>query len=474
MKEGLNTQGARTAWKLTLERKRNEIERELQKREAGPQVPYIAESCPEKYRDLAERIVSLQVKLGEFSREDISKADVERIKDMKRRDTSLSFRDNIALMVANDNYVNYDIIFARHVIQVLDEFDAIYNRFYAEYGAIPLNVFSTEVRLFFKNHKKGLSKEEMLRGILEVYRPELANVKIEHHNYEALPKSRQVIADAEMKRIVAELESIAVNGNIDEIFSPKYETYFKELCARLKLAGYTFDEFVNNCTNLSYTYCFSAEIIPAITQMAKRFYQRYETTVGITEKDPYLRNKMDVAQEVAGVYTVGGLMEFLGIESDNYDNDKSIISETDLLRRERRLFATLEELCPDRIIPPSFATKNDRLYDEIAFLARRFEFSNINEYLKERGFLRQIDYDRKAPRCYYLSERDLMYYGFFDGCEHAEMVESYLADKGVRRIDPYTNLGIYRRLAYEKRDYLSKIHKSLMPVSKKQPGDGEN
>ena len=473
MKEGLNVEGAKTAWKLLLERKKEDVEKELKKREAGPKVPYVAETCPEKYRDLAERIVSLQVKLGEFSREDLSKTDVERIKDMKRRDTKLSFKDNIALMVANDGYVNNDTIFARHVIQVLDEFDTIFNRYYQEYGAIPLNVFSTEVRLFFKNHKNGLSKEDMLRGVLEVYRPELANVKIEHHNYEALPRSRQVIEEDEMKRIVAELESIAVNGYIDVIFSPKYETYFKELCARLKVAGYTFDEFISRHTSLDYTYCFSAEIIPAITQMAHSYYRKHGTTVGITEKDPYLRNKIDVAQEVSGVYTIGGLMDHLGIDSDNYENDRSTISREELNYRERKLIARLDELCPDKIIRSAFATKNERLYDEIAFLARRFGFSNINDYLAARGFAREIDYDRKAPRCFYLSERDIEFYEFLRGCEHIECAEAFLAEKGVRKVDPYSNLGVYRRLAYEKRDYLSQMP-GMKKSTQKQPGDTDN
>lgn len=474
MKEGLNIEGAKTAWKLMLERKMADVEKELKRREDGPKVPYVAETCPEKYKDLAERIVALQVKLGEFSREDLSKADVERIKDMKRRDTKLSFKDNIALMVANDGYVNNDTIFARHVIQVLDEFDAIYNRYYQEYGAIPLNVFSTEVRLFFKNHKNGLSKEDMLRGVLEVYRPELANVKIEHHNYEALPRSRQVIAEDEMKRIIAELESIAVDGYIDDIFSPKYETYFKELCARLKLAGYTFDDFVHRNTSLTYTYCFAAEIMPAVTQMAYSYYEKHGTTVGITDKDPYLRNKIDVVQEVSGIYTIGGLMDYLGIDSDNYDNDKSTISETDLKFRESILLKKLEELCPSRVIMPAFATKNERVYDEIAFLSRRFGFSNINDYLKARGFIRDVAYDRKAPNCFYLSERDIEFYGFLDGCEHVECAEAYLESKGVRKVDPYANLGVYRKLAYEKRDYLSQMARKHKQIPTKQPGDTEN
>ena len=151
MKDGLDLEAVRKAWKLKLQNRKADVEREIERREAGPQVPYISDKCPEKYVDVAERIVSLQVKLGEFSREDLSSADVERIKDMKRRVTGLSFRDNIALMVENERFVNYDVIFARHVLQVLDEFDSIYERFYQEYGSIPMNVFSTDVRLFFKN-----------------------------------------------------------------------------------------------------------------------------------------------------------------------------------------------------------------------------------------------------------------------------------------------------------------------------------
>lgn len=452
MKDGLDLEAVRKAWKLKLQNRKADVEREIQRREAGPQVPYISDKCPEKYVDVAERIVSLQVKLGEFSREDLSSADVERIKDMKRRVTGLSFRDNIALMVENERFVNYDVIFARHVLQVLDEFDSIYERFYQEYGSIPMNVFSTDVRLFFKNNKNGLSKEEMLKTILEVYRPELANVKIEHHNYDALPRSRQVIEVDERERIVAELNSIAKNGFINDIFSPKYESYFKELCARLKLAGYTFDEFVNRHTSLDFGYCFKADIVSAVRQMAISFLNRYGTTVGIGEKDPYLRSKIEAAQDVVGIYTIGGLLDYLKVPNDNYENSAATLSKGELRAREIILFKKLEEIYPEKTVLSNFTREYPRVYDELSMLAKRFGFADVNDYLKEHGFDRVSDYNRSMERCIYLSDEDIVYYGFLDGCNHVEYAEQWLKGMGIDKLDPYENLGVYRRLIYEGHD----------------------
>lgn len=469
MKQGLDLTAVRKAWKLKLENRREDVEKELEKREKGPQVPYVSEKCPENFKALAERLVALQVKLGEFNREDISASDIDRIKDMKRRFTGLSFKDNIALMVENSGFVNYDTIFARHVIQVLDEFDVIYSRFYQEYGEIPMNVFSTDVRLFFKNNKNGLTKEEMLRVILEVYRPELANVKIENHNYDALPRSRQVIEPEEMERIVAELNSIAENGNIDVIFSSKYEAYFKELCARLKIAGYTFERFVSNHTSLDYTYCFKADVLPAVKQMIKSYQKKYGSTRKIDTLDPYLRYKCEVAQEVAGIYTMSGLVEHFGIDGDNLDQEKRTLSMDEIITREKILFTQLEKMYPDKVIPERFTVDNDRLYDELAMIANRRGFKNVNDYLVSKGFSRNITYKKKVDRSIYLSERDIINYGFLEGVEHVELAEQWLASQGITLADPYENLGVYRRLAYEKKDSSQK--QGVRAVAKKQQGE---
>ena len=261
----------------------------------------------------------------------------------------------------------------------------------------------------------------------------------------------------ERERIVAELNSIAKNGFINDIFSPRYEKYFKELCARLKLAGYTFDEFVNRHTSLDFGYCFKADIVPAVRQMVLSFLKQHGTTVGIGEKDPYLRSKIEAAQDVVGIYTIGGLLDYLKVPYDNYENSAATLSKGELRAREVYIFKKLEEIYPEKVVRSNFTRDYPRVYDEISMLSKRFGFADINEYIKSKGFDRVNDYNRKVDRCIYLSDEDIVHYGFLDGCRHIEYAEEWLKGLGIEKLDPYENLGVYRRLIYEGRDTLYKV-----------------
>ncbi len=446
MKEGLNLDGIKLALKLKFEKVKPFVEKEY-KRPAEAKAPYVSAECPEKLKSLAERLVAIQTLNGEIKTEDIEKNDVYKIKDMSREPYKLSFRDAISFMVENAYFVDFDVVNARHILRFLNEFEEIYNKFYAQNGAVPLNAFSTETRLFIKNLKSGLSKEEVMRTILEVYAPEHADVKMEHHNYELVPKSP--LTEEEIDRIVAELSSIAKDGNIDALFSNKYEPYFKKLCERLKMSGYTFNSFITRHTNFDYTMCFKCDIVKATKQMCESYYDQFGTTVGIQYKDPYLYNKIELAKEILGVYTISEVLQEMGIESDNYDTSKHTLSEEIILKREKALFAKLGEIYPDKFITLKSSINESELYEELLFLARRRKFANVNDYLATKGFSRDMNYNAKVNRNMYLSERDIVHYGFLKYAKTPEDVEKKLADKGVELADPYVSLGVYRKLAFD-------------------------
>jgi len=449
MKEELSLEEAMLQWKSKLEERKPDVEKQLLLAANGPQIPYVSDDCPEKLRPLAERLVALQVEMGEYRREDIYSSDMYKIKDISKA-TGASFRDVISYLVINDNYLNYDVIDARHIISLLSEFDAAYEKYYAKYGAFPMNVLSPEARRYLKNNKNGLNNIEKLQIVLEVYRPELANIEFSEHNYEAMPKSRIVLSEQNIKFINDELGSVAKNGNVDIIFSKRYEAYFKNLCSKLKLAGFSFDRFLSEHTNLTYTMCFKADILSAVKQMVKSYYKRHGTTRGIINNDPYLRYKIETAQNVAGVYSTKELLDLFGIDNDNFENNKNL-SLTELKRREKVLFTKLREIYPDMVVKRGFATKHDKLYDELALLCKRFGYAKIDDYLKDGGFSRIVD--KKSEESYiYLSERDLKKYGFIDGCNSFEELNKRLSEFGISYVGPYENLGIYRKLAYEGSD----------------------
>ena len=448
MAEELNIEQAKNEWKAKLEERKVDVEKELLKIANGPQIPHVKENCPEELKALAESLVLLQIESGgEYRREDIATSDMYKIKDLGKG-TGRSFRDVIASLVANDGYVNYEVIDARHLISLLAEIDSAYNDFYAKYNAFPINVLSPEARRYLKNNKNGLSHAQKLQGIIDVYRPEYGQLIFEERNYDALPKSRIVLSEKNIEQIIAELSTIAKNGNIDEIFSPKYEPYFKNLCAKLKISGYTFDRFINEHTNFKYTLCFKADTISAVRQMVTHYYARHGTTRGITTKDPYLRYKVESAQNVSGFFTSKELFESFGIDTDSLENGNKTIQLIELKRRDVELFGKLAEIYPDGVIQKGFATKYEKLYDELFMLSKRLGFNSVDEYLAAHGCRRVVD-KKSTETVIYLTERDLEKYGFFTGCKNAEELEARLKSLGVEYIGPYESLGTYRRLVFE-------------------------
>ena len=82
-----------------------------------------------------------------------------------------------------------------------------------------------------------------------------------------------------------------------------------------------------------------------------------------------------------------------------------------------------------------------------------------NDYLYSKGFSRDLNYNAKVNRNMYLSERDIVHYGFIKACKKPEDVETRLAENGVDIADPYIALGVYRKLAFEGIDSEAKTEK---------------
>lgn len=455
MKQGLNFDGIKTILKLKFERIKPFVESENFILKNGRLAPSVADNCPENRRELANRLVAIQTEKGELRTEYIDKKDVSTLKDMTKLKSKMSFREVISSLVENACFVDYDVVNARHVLKFLYEFNDIYDKFYEKYGVIPLNAFSDETRIFIKNMKTGLSKEEVMRLMLEVYLPEYAGIQMIHHDFNLVPKSK--LTQEKIDRIMSELSSIAVDNNLDAIFSDKYEAYFKKLCEILKQSGYTFDSFVRKYTNFDYTLCFRCDIVKAVRKMCNGYKSINNTMVGIQQNDSYLYNKIVLAKEIFGVYTLSEVFFMLGIDADNYDTSKRTLSNEEISCREKILFSKLEKLFPDKFIPIKARLKEKNLYEELLFLARRRKFANVNDYLAKNGFTRDLNYNSKLNRSMYLSERDIIHYGFLNGCKTAEEAECELTENGVILADPYINFGVYKKLANQKLDSEAKL-----------------
>ena len=427
------------------------VDREYYRSEFGDKIAFISPDCPEKLKPLAERLAIIQNEKGEIKRGYLEKADVQKIKDMSKLKNKLNTREAINLMVENAYYVDNKVISARHILRFLKEFDEIYDEFYIRNGVIPLNAFSKETRLFIKDLHTGLLKEDVMRTILEVYKPEFANINMVHHDHGLIPL--RPLKDEETSQIVADLKEIsAENGSLDVIFASEYEGYLKSLCERLKYAGYNFHTFIAQHTDLKnkYTLCFKCkDIVPAVKKMCESYKRKYNTTKGIMYNDPYLYYKIELVKEILGVYTISEVLEKMGIDADNYDTTNMTLTEEEISQKEKVAFDALESIYPDKFINLKPTQNHIELYEELLYLARRRKFQDINDYLKSKGFSRDMNYNAKNNRNMFLSEKDIVYYEFLDGCESAEDVEAKLAELSVELADPYESIGVYRKLAFD-------------------------
>ena len=460
MKEGLNLEGARKIWRARLEQRLPLVKREIERRQSQkPLQPCVADTCPEKYVELASRLVALQIAKGEYQREDIPTSDMNKIKDFGKA-RGLSFIDSIAVLVEDNAYFNKDVIEARHIISLLDEFDEIYDRIKDQTPEFPMNLLGYDNRKWLLRHNNGLSHSEKMKEVLGVYRPELASLEIVDLNYEMLPRSRQTLSADEVEAIKTQLAKLAdENGSVDMIFDEKHEALFNVLCQRLKATGYTFDKFLERHTEYSYTPCYRGEILSAVKLMALEYQRKFNSLKGMTNQDPYLRYKVESAQEVVRAHSTRDFFNALGIPNDCYDYDSKTLSHSELRRREEVFLKKMQELYPDGKIADSF-TKHERLYDELTMLASRFDYEGIDAYLTAHGFERQVKYTKPEDRTIYLSEFDIMYYRFFVDCKTPDDIARKCEELKLAKVDPAENLKLYRRLICQKQDVRQKLSTS--------------
>lgn len=464
MKENFNVEAIKKIWQDRLNSLQPLVEREVALKNGLAFEPCVSDECPDKYVEVASRLVAIQTAKGEIKREDISASDQDKIKYYAKKN-GVSFENAIAELVHDAYYVNYDVLEARHVVGVLSEFDGIYAELSSP-AEFPMNLMEAENRKWLMRNNNGVPVEERMAWLLEVYRPELAEVKVVNHDYDMLPRSRQQLSAEEIENIKSTLASFAdENKNIDKIFHEKNEKYFMALCARLKETGSSFEEFVTKHTDLRYTHCYRADIVPAVKQMVEAYRYYKNTTQGITTQDKYLRSKIEAAQNVTGIHTTKELFDYLNIENDNPSHEAQTMSKADLARKEISVVATLTTLYPDKNIGDNFATNHEKLYDDVQLLTERLGYKTINDFLANHGFTRANAY-AKGDRIIYLSERDLLYYRFATSTDSQEDIMERFKECGIAEVDPYENLKIYRRLGLNKQDSTQVRKTSINPKSK--------
>lgn len=413
--------------------------------------------CPEKLKPVAERLVTLQNSVGEYQRNQISKEDIERIKYFSKM-LKISFEEVINQAVSNSRYISKDIIEARGVVGFILNIQSVYDQFYAEHGVFPINAMDAEVKRACRNFKTDVTLKDKIEAIIEVFLPDLEGIHITEKDFSIVPQTKYELTEEEISVLVSYFNSMAEDGKIDKCFDSEHQEDFLSACNLLAKANLTLDEFLKKWTNLTYTKCYSANIIPATKQMVLSYREKHGTTTRISDLDPYLRSKLDAAERVAGKYSVRDLLNHWQIQNDNDINCRNSLTSWNLAEREIFIISKLKELYPDGVIDKDFIKNHPDLYEEIKLLSNRMGATGINDYLQRFGLSRESYHAQASENNIYLSSRDLQYYGFlrmppieFDECEISEL-------------NPRDYFGVYNKLVFKERDcmgYLQKQSKNL-------------
>lgn len=403
------------------------------------------EYCPKELQKVADNLVEIQNSVGEYQRNQISKTDIESIKYYAKK-KGLSFDDVVSLAVDKSRYVSKSAIEAKGVVGFILEIKAVYDKYYSKFGVFPINAMSAESKRACRNFDTNISLSEKVKTIISVYLPELEGIKIAEKDFSVLPQSRFELSEKEIKEISDYFKNHSTDGIIDECFSVSNQKKFTEICRLLARANLTVDDFLKEYTNLTFTKCYSANVVPTVKQMILSYKRRYGTTRKITDVDPYLRNKIDVAQKLTGQYSMIELLKYLNIEGDNAGDGRQSLSLSELKSRQKTLFEKLSELYPNGKISKDFIKTQPELYEEVKLLSSRFKFENFNDFLNANGFVRESSHDRVVDDSLYLSTCDLYNYGF------NELSQQELDECNFKELDPLKFFGVYNKLIYASLD----------------------
>ena len=426
-------------WKEHLKQLTPTILEQIKWLEQGPVEASVSPDCPEKLRAVAERLVVLQKEVGEYQRQAIAKEDVQRIKYFSKKE-KIGFDDVVKLIVLNNRYVSKEAIEARGVAGYISEIQTVYDNIYKQYGVFPINAMNAEVKRACRSFKTDVSIQDKIEAIIEVFMPDLKGIEIVERDSSIPLQEKRELSEAEIQDLIGYFKSHSENGKINDCFHLENQKSFMEACKILASAGLTVDEFLKKWTDLTYTKCYSADIIPAVKQMVNAYRKRFGTTQKITDYDPYLRSKIETAEKKVGKYTIKELLDYLKVKNDNLGEGRSALTKEELEIRENTLVKMLKELYPEGVIKREFIEKYLKQYEELKLLAERFGAGSIDQYLARFGITRERSHEPKSESVFFLSERDLNLYRFL------EMEPQDFDECNISELNPNDYYGVYNRL----------------------------
>lgn len=400
--------------------------------------------------EVAVGLIDIQKRNGVVSWSEISPLHKGRIQELQKKYKIP--REQVIKRLANVRYLSYAQVEIQNYASVLEDIDNVYQKYAKQSGVFPLNALSKRTSEILKGYRVGVSFPNKVKLILQVFRPEMADIKIVQYDYTQTIKPAYYLSPEEFEGLAQEiLQKFAdKDRNIDKIFAPESEAYLKNLITVLKLNHITFDEFARK-HNLEYSRCYIVPSVTAAKQMYSSYHSRYGTYRGLQDKDGYVCKKLDMVKLIEKRYTLRELLEYWGWESDNAISSPTL-SETDLLELERLLARRIHEIYPTRRIGKGFNESHRPEYEKARMIASRKGYLDVDLYLASLGFTREKSERKTFKDKFCLSERDLFYYGFITSDMTPEQIENVLNAFEISFANVEDYVGFYRRLSYYKRD----------------------
>ena len=379
-----------------------------------PQEPKVAEGVEEEYVGLAEKLVEIQKETGSIFPKNLTDAELVRLKRLAKKN-NISTKEAVAMLVENENYISKDVADTNGLVRVFDDIKNIAETSGKEINAIPVSLLSEGSRAFLVNKRFNLPLKNIVEEFIKIYLPEYQHIRVS--SSEIRPKitgnkKHHLNNLQDFEEILAK-EFADKSGNIDSIFKPENKDILKQLIFALNNSNVTFDNYMN-MTGMTYTKIYRLEPLVAIRHMLKQYFNKYKTFKDITTNDPFLRKKIDVAEEVSNIHSLNELLEHLGLPTVAGESLKKT-SAYKIDTREAKLIDVLIEEFPDKFIPEKTYKTHEKLSDEIVYMAKRRGFDYADDYLKSIGFVRNSKQQIKLAEAKFLmTEEDLLHYNFIE------------------------------------------------------------
>lgn len=390
------------------------VEKELSRDASLAKTPKVAGGVQEEYAGLAEKLVEIQLKKGAIYPKDLSEAELMRIKRLAKKN-EISTTEAVLMLVENGNYVGKNRADAIALTQVIEDIKNIVNMPENTEKIITVSLLSKGSKDFLVNKRFNLPMKIIVEQLVETYLPEYSNYRVSSGEF------RPKITDLKKQhlRSLQDFEEFLAKqiadktGNIDKIFLPENKEILKELIFALNNSNISFEKFME-MTGMSYTRIYRLEPLSAVKHMLKQYYDKYKTFTDITTNDPFLRKKIDVAEEISNKHSLNELLELLGLPTMAGESFKHVPSNY-LQNREEKLINSLNEEFPDKVVPEKTYKTHERLSDEIIYMAKRKGFDYADDYLESIGFKRNSKQKIKLSEAKFLmTEDDLIRYNFVE------------------------------------------------------------